>query len=424
MKFVVIIAIVVTIGIMLVSLGTSEAFATDFKDKNGYTPKWAKPQTEKQSLDFCPILGYSGPTSIDVKWCNEFANYYNKKISQNQDNRTEFLKQNDADGKKGAQFFLKKYQNDPKYKESFDKNWGKKYKSIYQAVGLAEPSKTTQNIKPKPVNQDIDPSMFLIYENNLKGYKIDETATRNYNDVKSDIQENGRWSDEDEKKWKGMIVQKIIRLEKSEGDFVVVSVIHFKNEMEALEFVNNFEPEISDFVVFSLSSGGKCKDLSYSIDCVVGKYVFLAVSTSKVFTYDKIMDIMLQKYNKQNGLKTKDSVSNLLKTGKTVAAIPPEPASQTESFSMFASVDVISCIPTYDYVQWKGSIKNNGFYDGSIDVYLVLTGTDKNGKIVTFTQETVRDLYPGNTQYIDRLLDDVSGFDSCGYEIEDVIESR
>ena len=93
-------------------------------------------------------------------------------------------------------------------------------------------------------------------------------------------------------------------------------------------------------------------------------------------------------------------------------------------FSIYASVDVISCTPTYDYVQWKGSIKNNGFYDGPIDVYLVLTGTDKNGKIVTFTQETVRDLYPGNTQYIDRLLDDVSGFDSCGYEIEDVIESR
>ena len=81
MKSVVIIAIVVTIGIMLVSLGTSEAFATDFKDSTGHTPKWAKPQTEKQSLDFCPILGYSGPTSIDVKWCIEFANYYNEKIN-------------------------------------------------------------------------------------------------------------------------------------------------------------------------------------------------------------------------------------------------------------------------------------------------------------------------------------------------------
>ena len=200
----------------------------------------------------------------------------------------------------------------------------------------------------------------------------------------------------------------------------------YKNKIEALDHVNNFEPDIMGFNVFTLSSGGECKAWVAAVfQCVIGKYVL----TTLVYADDplleqKAIDIMLQKYNKQNGLKTKDSVSNLLKTGKTVAAIPPEPASQTELFSIYASVDVISCTPTYDYVQWKGSIKNNGFYDGPIDVYLVLTGTDKNGKIVTFTQETVRDLYPGNTQYIDRLLDDVSGFDSCGYEIEDVIESR
>ena len=81
MKTVVILAIVATIGIMFVAIGSTQAFATDFKDSTGHTPKWAKPQTEKQSLDFCPILGYSGPTSIDVKLCIEFANYYNEKIN-------------------------------------------------------------------------------------------------------------------------------------------------------------------------------------------------------------------------------------------------------------------------------------------------------------------------------------------------------
>ena len=417
MKFVVIIAIVVTIGIMFVAIGSTQAFATNFKDGN-YAPYWVQGYSDKDILGMCSIFIAAEPTSRDTKWCKSFVNYNNKKISQNQDNRTEFLKQNDADGKKGSQFFLNKYQNDPKYKESFDKNWGKKYKSIYQAVGLAEPSKTTQNIKPKPVNQDIDPSMFLVYENNLKGYKQDKTTISNYDEFKAGI---SIWNDEYVKQYGGMIVKKTNQFTDSKDQPIFSSVILFKNQIEALEYVNNFEVDDVDFVVFSLSSGGKCKQTWHVIECVVGKYAFTSLSFSNELKEEKIMDIMLQKYNKQNGLKTKDSVSNLIKTGKTITA---KPASQTELFSIYASVDVISCTPTYDYVQWKGSIKNNGFYDGPIDVYLVLTGTDKNGKIVTFTQETVRDLYPGNTQYIDRLLDDVSGFDSCGYEIEDVIESR
>ena len=82
MKFVVIIAIVATIGIMFVAIGSTQAFATDFKDSTGHTPKWAKPQTEKQTLDFCSILAYSAePSSSDVKWCKSFTNHYNKKIN-------------------------------------------------------------------------------------------------------------------------------------------------------------------------------------------------------------------------------------------------------------------------------------------------------------------------------------------------------
>ena len=66
--------------ILLVSVGSSQAFATDYKDKIGYTPKWAKTQTEKQSLDFCPtVIISSDPATMDVQWCKEFVSYYNKK---------------------------------------------------------------------------------------------------------------------------------------------------------------------------------------------------------------------------------------------------------------------------------------------------------------------------------------------------------
>lgn len=47
-----------------------------------------------------------------------------------------------VDPKKDPQSYVKRYQNEPKYKEWFDKNYGLKYKSIYEAVDLPEPTKT------------------------------------------------------------------------------------------------------------------------------------------------------------------------------------------------------------------------------------------------------------------------------------------
>ena len=48
-----------------------------------------------------------------------------------------------VDPKKDPQSYVKRYQNEPTYKAWFDKNYGSKYKSIYESVGLPEPTKTT-----------------------------------------------------------------------------------------------------------------------------------------------------------------------------------------------------------------------------------------------------------------------------------------
>ena len=50
-----------------------------------------------------------------------------------------------VDPKKDPQSYVKRYQNEPTYKTWFDKNYGSKYKSIYEAVGLPEPTKITTN---------------------------------------------------------------------------------------------------------------------------------------------------------------------------------------------------------------------------------------------------------------------------------------
>ena len=62
--------------ILLVSVGSSQAFATDFKDKN-YTPKWAKTQGEDATMYSCSII-MADSTSTDTQWCRAFTIYYNK----------------------------------------------------------------------------------------------------------------------------------------------------------------------------------------------------------------------------------------------------------------------------------------------------------------------------------------------------------
>ncbi len=54
-----------------------------------------------------------------------------------------------VDSKKDPMSYVKRYQNEPIYKSWFDKNYGLKYKSIYEAVGLPEPTKTTTKTTDK-----------------------------------------------------------------------------------------------------------------------------------------------------------------------------------------------------------------------------------------------------------------------------------
>jgi hypothetical protein len=56
------------------------------------------------------------------------------------------LKKYNPDGKKDPKDYIKRYNTEPKYKTWFDKNWGKKYKSIYEAVGLPEPKSQIKKI--------------------------------------------------------------------------------------------------------------------------------------------------------------------------------------------------------------------------------------------------------------------------------------
>ena len=52
-----------------------------------------------------------------------------------------------VDPKKDPQSYVKRYQNESAYKIWFDKNYGSQYKSIYEAVGIPEPSKSITDVK-------------------------------------------------------------------------------------------------------------------------------------------------------------------------------------------------------------------------------------------------------------------------------------
>ena len=59
---------------MLVSLGTSEAFATDFKDSSGYQPYWAEEQTPERTFYHCETEEWATISQADViSWCKEFV---------------------------------------------------------------------------------------------------------------------------------------------------------------------------------------------------------------------------------------------------------------------------------------------------------------------------------------------------------------
>ena len=59
----------------------NEAFAVEYKDNTGYTPKWAKTMGQGETLNFCGLV----PTpSQDADWCKEFGAYVNQQFNSQQ----------------------------------------------------------------------------------------------------------------------------------------------------------------------------------------------------------------------------------------------------------------------------------------------------------------------------------------------------
>ena len=60
---------------MFVSIGSTQAFATNFKDSSGYTPSWAKEQTPEKSFEFCDnVLTVDDfADKFDFAWCSEYV---------------------------------------------------------------------------------------------------------------------------------------------------------------------------------------------------------------------------------------------------------------------------------------------------------------------------------------------------------------
>ena len=87
-------------------------------------------------------------------------------------------------------------------------------------------------------------------------------------------------------------------------------------------------------------------------------------------------------------------------------------------------MDIISCKPLEygNYITWKGSVTS--LANQPIDVYIVLTGVTRNGEISVFTKDLILDLYPGQTEYIDRMLEDSYDIEKCGYKIERIEPSQ
>ncbi len=95
-------------------------------------------------------------------------------------------------------------------------------------------------------------------------------------------------------------------------------------------------------------------------------------------------------------------------------AIPEREPTRQEINDWNFSVEVIDCRVSEggSYVYWKGRITS--YVEERVTVELILTGLDTNGNIVTFEEVRVTDIYPNQTKYIDRMLDNVPEFDSCG----------
>jgi len=455
--------------IPLLLIVPSVAFAVDY-EYNGYTPKWAIPLDDDQALNMCSYITSPGD---EKKWCDSFAIYLTElwKLTQNQNQvSTNVVNQeipswikNTAgwwsDGMisefeflKGIEFLINNNiiqvkvtsqssssEPVPDWVKNNAKWWSDGSiddKSFYQGIeylvnkGILQVETTVESEttnKPEMPLHQITAQMYQVYENNLDGFTMIESEERDFLQIKKFItKETGRWNDELEKKWGGLNLSIQNTFENKFGELLITDVKQFSNNFEARENIDNFEARFSGTsTIFELKEGGKCIASKYNIDCVMGNYVISSITANEQIAND-VMQILVSKYYEYNGLNFNESIKDLRNSSLDILEKEDEQISINDTFKVFVDVDIIDCstISSGKYVQWKGSIRNNGFYDKPITVFIILTGEDVNRNVITFEKEIIMNLNVGQTKYIDRYLEDSFNFDSCGYEIENIVDGR
>ena len=343
-----------------------ESYGEGYKSYDGYTPSWAIPMKRNDAIDRCNNMSYSSDAYRDVLWCENFLDFYNKHVK-------------------------------PTFKNNSAKANEKK-------------SPKTSNIQQKPISksQTLSPKSFMVYENNLSS---------DYTLVESDpsIPIEGK-----------KIVKSFLQNTFSHNGMITALVSEFYLLPDEVKQKWLYGAPMSDKIVFTLPDNlGKCQAVGNpvgSITCVLGNWsIASGINSDSNEDLYKFMDIMLKKYYQSQGKQFNQSTKDLVKNGQK---IPKKELTYNEQINSLVNVDFIGCSASGsgNYLSWKGSLTSLATIP--IDVDLVLTGLDSSKNIVTFEKYMIRDLYPGQTEYIDRFLDNNYEITSCNYKIERVKPSN
>jgi len=272
-------------------------------------------------------------------------------------------------------------------------------------------SKSNTSVKSKPVNA----KSFLAYPNNLsKDYVLNTELTEAFRKIDP------------------LIAGSEQNVFTFKGEYNIVAEVRpKKNDLIKTENLESIKKTVmsnaeDSKIVFALPSDlGYCEsrksNVFYTIDCSVFGWFFSSFSGSSADSNYQIMDVMLKKYYAYKGKEFKTSTKELEKKGTN---IPKKELSYNEKINSLVRVDIISCKPLEygNYIKWQGSVTS--LANQPIDVYIVLTGVTRNGEISVFAKELILDLYPGQTEYIDRMLEDSYDIEKCGYKIERIEPSQ
>ena len=263
-------------------------------------------------------------------------------------------------------------------------------------------------VKSASKSQTLSPKSFMVYENNLSS---------DYTLVESNplIPMEGK-----------KIVKSFLQNTFSHNGMITALVSEFYLLPDEVKQKWLYGAPMSDKIVFTLPDNlGKCQAVGNpvgSITCVLGNWsIASGINSDSNEDLYKFMDIMLKKYYQSQGKQFNQSTKDLVKNGQK---IPNKELTYNEQINSLVNVDVIGCSASGsgNYLSWKGSLTSLATIP--IDVDLVLTGLDSSKNIVTFEKYMIRDLYPGQTEYIDRFLDNNYEITSCNYKIERVKPSN